>query len=258
MRIVRGLLLAAVLALFARPAAAQVAIVEFDRTTNRGVLDLLREVFPDMTFRGKATRYTGVRAVSGAVDQDTDQPATGDFDLAAAGATWGVVRDGHSDTFYNAVLAGDVLVVGQVEPTYRFGDAINVRTDPGGPPSIYRLYLLAPGVPAVMVRNAHHNSQEGFESYLLLALLGGKLVEVYYGPSLYSVSRATASCDDAREIQRLVKFEAMESRRDGMADMRFEVLAESECRGDRTTPSGDRTSTRLRWSASQRKYLSVR
>lgn len=155
------------------------------------------------------------------------------------------------------VLAGDVLVVAATGPDYRLLDALSVRTDPGGYPSIHAGLALGGDVPAVLVTNAHFNSQEGFAVHTLLALDGDSLARVWDGPLLYSLATGDDACDTRRVEQQLLRFEPRTA--GGAAWPAIDVaFRETEsCEKDGTTaPSRPRDFTAtLRFDAASRRYI---
>jgi hypothetical protein len=239
--LVAGLLMAA-------PAAADTL-----RLDDPDVLRLLREVYPDLGADGKASQYKGVRVLPDTVDPEADKPATVDLDLAQSSASQTTLTSGSAR--YLVVLVDNVLVAAQIAPRYRLLDAVAVQTDPGGPPSVTDMFMIAADVPGMVVLNAHHNSQEGFTDYTLLGFVDGKLVPIYAGPSLYSVQYGDAVCDDKAVTQRLERLAPLSTRRDGVADLALKVVEEDECRAGKTTKSMKRVEAVLTWNAETRKYV---
>ncbi len=261
-----ALVLAGLLALLAGPpalrtAAAQTAtfqLVPFGERLGGDALRMLREVFPDLRADGTATRYAGVPAVPGAVDDEATKSAIGTFDLASDRTrppVHAVLKDGATN--YTVVLAADILVVAQTAPDYVYGGALFVRTDPGGPASIESAFVAAAGVVLVLVRNAHHNSQEAFADYLLAGIVDGKLALLHVGPSLYSFSDGGPACDDRTVTQRLEGFRPLARGRDGYPDIAMEVVQEGECRtaGRTVRLATKRATAVLTWAAGQKKYV---
>jgi hypothetical protein len=113
---------------------------------------------------------------------------------------------GDGGTRWSFVLSGGTLAVAQTVPEYRLLDALTVQTDPGGSPAMTRAFVLAPATPALLIANAHHNSQEGFVQHTLLALVDGTLQPVWDGPLLYSFSTGDEACDLRRVEQALATF----------------------------------------------------
>jgi hypothetical protein len=244
-----------------RTVAAQTATFQplpFGKPIGGDVLRMLREVFPDLTADGTATRYAGVPTVPGAVDDEAVKPATGAFDLAAdrmQPLVQAVLNDGAVS--YTIVLAVDIVVVARTVPDYVYGGALFVRTDPGGPASIESAFVAAPDIVLVLVRNAHHNSQEAFDEYLLVGLVDGRLALLHVGPSLYSFSDGGPACDDRAVTQRLEGFRPAARHRHGYPDIALEVVEEGECRtaGKTIRPAVKRVSALLTWDAGQKKYV---
>jgi hypothetical protein len=241
----------------ASPAAAETVTMSAGQLGDPTLLRVLREVYPDLSPTGKASQYKGVRLLPDSVDGDAGKPGSVDLDLARNGnapdqaiVTMGAAR-------YMLVLAENLLIAAQLAPRYRFLDAVAVQTDPGGPPFVPAAFLIAPDTPAVLVLNAHHNSQEGFVDYLLLGFVGDRLAPVYQGPALYSLSSNDAACEAKVVTQQLQAFEPLPSSHSGFADLSLIVEEQGECRnGDKVTMlPAKRAKAVLTWDASQRKYV---
>jgi hypothetical protein len=233
-------------------ASAQTVSMAPIRLNDPDVFRLLREVYPDLEPGEKATWYKGVRVLPNSVDSDADKPGTVDVDLRSAsqaGVTVGAAR-------YLFLIAENHLIAGQVAPTYRFLDAVAAQTDPGGPPDVSAAFALASGVPAIVVKNAHHNSQEGFVDYMLLGLVGDRLSVLYQGPSLYSVSSNDPACEEKVVTQQLDSFAPLPTSRDGFVDLSLKVVEQGECRngGKATTLPVRHVNAVLTWNVTARKY----
>ena len=229
----------------------------FDGRTDGPVLRVLREVWPDLKTDGTATRYKGVRAVPGAVDDQAGQPAQGDYDLAAPGTslpTYLELIDG--TTRWLAALAAGILIVADTGQADRFGDALYVQTDPGGAPSLADAFVVAAGTPAVLVMNAHHNSGEGFADYALIGLVEGRLRPLFDGPGLYSSFSGDERCDERSALQELKTFRPLGTQRDGYVDLALEIVETRECRkgGKVVQASSLRASAVLTWDANEKRY----
>lgn len=145
------------------------------------------------------------RALPDAVAPPDEAEIRDDAPVAEGPIMRAFVADGESH--WSFLLAGDTLVFAVIAPDYRLLDALDVRTDPGGFPSLARAWVAAGGTPATLVVNSHFNSQEGFAAHTLLTLVDGKLEPVWDGPLLYSVTTGDDACDTRRIEQRLVRFE---------------------------------------------------
>jgi hypothetical protein len=111
-------------------------------------------------------------------------------------------------------------------------------------------------MPGILVKNAHHNSQESFVHYMLLGFVGDRLSLLYQGPSLYSVSSTDQACEEKVVTQQLDSFTPLPTSHDGFVDLSLEVVEQSECRnGGKTTERAvKRIDAVLTWNAAMRKY----
>lgn len=235
------------------PVAAQgvkLAPIQFGDRLDSRLLRVMREIYPDLQPSGKATRFKGAANVPNAVDEAAGNPATGDFDLADGHSASAIVNKG--GVSHAVVFVGGMVAVAQLAPEFRFEGAIFVQTDPSGPPVVSGVIALAPTTPGVIVLNAHFNSQEGFADYLLLASVGGKLVPVYDGPSLYSASTNDEKCGDKVMTQQLKKLEPLAGSHAGYADLALEVVETVECGGARSSKTYAAT---LTWDGARKKYV---
>jgi hypothetical protein len=235
--------------------AAASAAADPIRLDDPDVLRLVREVYPDLGADGKASRYKGVRVLPESVDAEADKPAAVELDLGRASASQTMLTAGAAR--YLMVMVEGALIAAQAAPGYRFLDAVAAQTDPGGPPGVSDAFMIAADAPAILVRNAHHNSQEGFADYMLLGLVDGRLAPVYRGLLLYSVQYADATCEEKVVVQRLERFAPLATRHGGFADLALTAVEEEECRnaGKPSSPAIRRIDVVLTWAAGAGKYL---
>lgn len=221
------------------------------------LLRVLREVWPDLAPDGRAGRFNGARVVPGAVDPDAGKPGAWDMDFARSGdaPTYAVLADGNRR--YVAIAIASMLLLARIAPDYRFLDAIFVQTDPGGVPALTHTLMLAPDYPGVVVLNSHHNSQEGFANYLVLALVDGRLASVYDGPFLYSFSIAQGKCEPLTVTQTLSALDMMANKGSHPADLALRVREERVCvsAGKQGKPVERLHAFRLAWDAKRKRYL---
>jgi hypothetical protein len=214
--------------LLAAPAQGQAIATVTPQTIDFAARDapmaMLREVFPDLDADGHAGHSN---PVPGAPDAAADY-AGGPIDLGGA-------RQVAVGGRYRFAMAAGVLMLAETAPADRYHGALFVQSDPGGPPSLERAFLAAPGLPMALVGNRHFNSQEGFENYAIYALVKGRLEQVYAGPILYSVSVASGQCDARRTLQRLAGFRPVRAGAAIRIELRVteELVCETE-KGSRT------------------------
>lgn len=235
--------------------AAVSAAAEPIRLDDPDVLRLVREVYPDLGADGKAGRYQGVRVLPDSVDAEADKPASVELDLGRASTSQTMLTAGTAR--YLMVMVEGALIAAQAAPDYRFLDAVAAQTDPGGPPGVSDVFMIAADAPAILVLNAHHNSQEGFADYMLLGLVGGKLAPVYRGPLLYSMQYPDAACEEKVVVQRLERFAPLATRHDGFADLALTAVEEEQCRtaGKPSSPAVKRIDVMLKWDAAAGRYV---
>lgn len=181
-------------------------------------LDVLRDIYPGLGADGIGHRFAGADAVEAASDPDAGKASTRDVDIAAQDyADVAVIEAGR--IAYAAAVSGGVVAMAEVRPAYRPLGRLLVATDPGGPTAGYRLLLAAPASPVAATFSSHSNSQEGFDAFHLVGVVGGELVDLYDGPYLYSLGEATEQCEilDHREIPAV--FEARKQKHHGLADI---------------------------------------
>jgi hypothetical protein len=221
------------------------------------LLQVLREVYPDLRPDGRAGRFKGARVLPDPIAPDAGKPDASGIDLAKASgeAAYAVIEDGARA--YVLISIEGMVLLARVAPDYRFLDALFVQTDPGGMPVVGRTFMLAPEYPGALVINSHHNSQQGFVSYLLLALVNGRLAPVYDGPLLYSYSNAENKCEPLVLTQALSTLEVGTAMGNRPADIAVEVLETRECtRAGRDVKLPGRTySFRLTWDAKRMRYM---
>lgn len=191
-------------------------------------LDVLRDIYPGLGTDGTGQRFAGAEAVEAASDPEAGEPAnravditTGDFaDIAVIAA---------GEKAYAAAVSGGVVTVAEVKPAYRPLGRLLVATDPGGPTSGYRLLLAAPDSPVAVTLGSHFNSQEGFDAFHMVGVVGGELVDLYDGPYLYSLAEATEQCEvlDHREL--VAAFEMQTRRHHGLADIGIVIDYAATC-----------------------------
>jgi hypothetical protein len=213
-----------------------------------------RTLLRDREFAG-AAQFVERRALADAVAPPAEVEVGDDAPVADGPIMRVVVVDGVSRWAF--ALAGDTLAFARIAPDYRLLDALDVRTDPGGFPSLRQAWLAAPGAPAALVVNSHFNSQEGFAAHTLLALVDGRIEPLWDGPLLYSVTTGDDRCDTHRIEQELVRFDPVDA---GAAEWpAIDVLfRETEsCEKDGTTvPSAPRDfAVTLQWDEAARRYV---
>jgi hypothetical protein len=224
-------------------AIATVTPQTIDFATSDAPMAMLREVFPDLDAEGHAGRSNPVPGAPDAVADYEGGPA----DLGGARA---VMVGGR----YRFAMAAGVLMLAETAPADRYHGAMFVQSDPGGPPSLERAFLAAPGLPMALVGNRHFNSQEGFENYAIYTLVSGRLEQVYAGPILYSLSVAGEKCDALRTLQRLAGFRPVKAGAAIRIELRVtEELVCETAKGSRTL----KTQTfpiRLTWDARAHRF----
>ena len=191
-------------------------------------LDVLRDIYPDLGIDGIGHRFAGAEAVEAASDPDAGQPADRDVDIADQDdAEIAVIEAGRR--VYAAVVSGGVMAMAEVKPAYRPLGRLLVATDPGGPTAGYRLLLAAPDSPAAVTLSRHFNSQEGFDAFHLVGVVGGGLVDLYDGPYLYSLGEATEQCQSLDHREALSVFETRKQKHRGLADIGIAVDYTATC-----------------------------
>lgn len=191
-------------------------------------LDVLRDIYPDLGTDGTGHRFAGAEAVEAASDPEAGQPTDRDVDIAGQdSAEVAVIEAGR--LVYAAAVSGGVVTMAELKPTYRPLGRLLVATDPGGPTSGYRLLLAAPDSPVVVTLSSHFNSQEGFDAFHMVGVVGGELVDLYDGPYLYSLAEATEQCEvlDHREVP--AAFAVRKQRHRGLADIGIVIDYTATC-----------------------------
>lgn len=203
-------------------------------------------------------QYVPLRRVADAV---ASEPAVAPLrdDRASGDGGVPVTQAGLSDgaRAWGFVLAGDTLVAADTAPQYRLLDALDVRTDPGGHPSFETMWL-GRGRPALLVTNAHFNSQEGFAQHMLVALVDGRLQPVWDGPLLYSVQTGDDDCDIRRIEQMPANFRASETIADQWPDLHVGFRELAWCEKDgviRERPPAKLFTTTLHWDDAAGRYV---
>jgi hypothetical protein len=153
-------------------------------------LRLLREIFPNLTDAGNATRMRAIRGL----DPRDPPAAEGDVTFAgsrdaAGGGGAAVARAGDAAL----LIASGVLVAARVAPHYHFLDAAFVQSDPGGPPWIEHAFS-GPAGPVALIGDGHFNSSENFASYQLVGTVSGRLTLLHRGLFLYSWQAPRRGC----------------------------------------------------------------
>lgn len=199
-------------------------------------LDVLRDIYPDLDANGLGGRFAGAEAVEAASDPDAGAPADRDVDVTG-GDSAGVAVIDAGQAAYAAVVSGGVVAMAQVKPAYKPLGRLLVATDPGGPTSGYRLLLAAPDSPVAVTDSSHFNSQEGFDSLHLVGVIGGKLVDLYDGPYLYSLAEATEHCETLDHRESVTILETRKPSHHGLADIDITIDYLATCiNGDKQQP----------------------
>lgn len=229
------------------------------RPTERSAVtfgDVLRAIYPDLDATGRAARFAGARAVPDAVAGEDSPPGPAEIDLTGGEtASFSIISEGERD--HVAMLIAGVLVMAQVAPEFHPTDALLVRTDPGGAPSIAQMLLLGEDRPAVVVLNSHGNSSESFAQHLIATPVEGRLEQVFQGPVLYSVDTYERGCEPRRLEQRMLPIALREARREGFAELSMTVREARICtqRGRPRTLNSLAHHARLRWDPAQSRYV---
>lgn len=191
-------------------------------------LDVLRDIYPGLRLDGKGSRFAGAEAVEAASDPDAGAPADRTVDIGARDAADIAVIDA-GKTVYAAAVSGGVVAVAQIKPAYKPLGRLQVATDPGGSTNGFRLLLAAPDNPLAVTISSHFNSQEGYDSFHLVGVVGGQLVDLYDGPYIYSLAEATEHCEllDHREV--VASFEVRKQSHHGLADIGIAVDYTATC-----------------------------
>lgn len=197
-----------------------------------------------------------LRHLSGSVEERALVEAYNDDRVAGAEPiTMASIAAG--DQRWTFVLTGPTLAAAEFVPEYRLLDALTVQTDPGGFPSLRQVFRLDDATPALLVTNAHFNSQEGFAQHTLLALVDGELRPLWEGPLLYSLSTGDDACDLRRVEQTLETFAAGAPAAGAFPDIDVRFVETERCEKDGVaTPSQPREfATTLRWDAAASAYV---
>lgn len=204
-------------------------------------LDVLRDIYPGLSANGIGHRFAGGEAVEAASDPGTGEPADRAVDISTRDfADIAVIGEGRKA--YAAAVSGGVVTMAEVKPAYRPLGRLLVATDPGGPTNGYRLLLAAPDSPVAVTRSSHFNSQEGFDAFHLVGVVGGELVDLYDGPYLYSQAETTERCEllDHREL--VAAFETRKRKHHGLADIGIVIDYAATClNGEDSQPVENRS-----------------
>ena len=77
--------------------------------------------------------------------------------------------------------------------------------------------------------SSHFNSQEGFDSFHLVGVVGGELVDLYDGPYLYSLGEETEQCETLDHRETPSVFETRTQKHRGLADLGIAVDYTATC-----------------------------
>lgn len=216
-------------------------------------LDVLRDIYPDLDAKGTGTQFAGAEAVEAASDPDAGASVHRAIDLSAGdSADVAVIEAGKAA--YAAVVSAGVVAVTQLKPAYRPLGRLQVATDPGGPTGGFRLLLAAPGSPVAVTLSSHFNSQERFESLHLVGVVGGKLVDLYDGPYLYSLGEASDDCDLLDHQETMAILEAQKKSHHGLADIGIIVDYATTCVDGKTKRQVEKRSFPLRLTYDGTRY----
>ncbi|WP_370676572.1 hypothetical protein [Pleomorphomonas sp. PLEO] len=192
-------------------------------------LDVLRDVYPGLGADGTGKQFAGAEAVESASDPDAGDPADRAVNIEDYGDRSEIAVIEGGKAAYAAVVSSGVVAVAQIRPDYRPLGRLQVATDPGGPTIGYRLLLAAPDSPVVVTDSSHFNSQEGFDSLHLVGVVGGRLVDLYDGPYLYSLAEETEHCETLDHREAVPSLEIRKQGHHGLADFGIAVDYTATC-----------------------------
>jgi len=191
-------------------------------------LDVLRDLFPDLSEEGTGQTFAGAESAETASDPDAAAEAEREVDIGSTDWTeMAVIEAGK--VAYAAAVSDGVIALAAIRPAYKPLGRLNVATDPGGPATGYRLMMAAPDRPLVVSVSSHFNSQEGFDSFLVAGLIHGRLADLYDGPYLYSVKLGSDSCDTLEHAETASVFEPARQTHQGLADLRVVITYTRSC-----------------------------
>ncbi|MBS7811137.1 hypothetical protein [Roseococcus pinisoli] len=220
------------------------------RPTERSVVtfrDVLRAVYPDLQADGRA-------AANASAGGDTP-PGPAGIDLANASASFAILSEGERD--HVAMTLAGVLVMAEVAPEFRPTNALPIRTEREGDPTITQMLLLGEGRPAAVILNTRQDGERSIARYLIAAPIDGQLRQVFEGPLLYSVDTLERGCEPRRIEQRMLPVALRDAQRDGYAELSLTVRVARICirRGRPRTQGTTVHYARLRWDSAQSRYL---
>lgn len=222
-------------------------------------LQVLREIFPDLSPEGKYTRMKARRHEVDTMDV-SGNPGAANQGEGIVDQIQGYIFS-QSENTYAVILSipSSVLILAQIAPQYRFLDAIDVGQDVRANITDEVGFLsLGSGAVAFDVVSAHLNAGEEYRKHLLIGVMGEKLKGLYDGPFLYSFLEPGNSTRSCRVEQRLQKPGILPMQHGGYNDLKMTVVERRLCGPDpgREKVVSQRTySATLTWDPVQQKYL---
>ncbi len=225
--------------------------------SNVTYLQVLREVFPDLTADGKTQqmkpRRKEIETFGGGEDDATGPgtlPMLDGLVLSDAGKSYAVVLVGEAPA---------TLVLAQVLPTYQFLDAIDVAQDAHVNLSTeFGVLPLKPGVWGFGILSWHLNAGENYENFLMIGVLDGKLHVLYDGPFLYNFMEPGNGTKPCRVEQDLTPPKVAPTQHAGMNDITMAVTEKRLCGADMNhekAVSQRNFSAVLTWDPAKKKYM---